>query len=135
MPRSYQVTPVNPRAAADDTTPPGQAHGRHRAYESVHRQPDNQPTASDATAQHPRHPTLTRAYSDEGQQVCRRVDVTVLRDARLGLATGQSWTHITACFREGLSPALRADLERLARSRGILGQRLAERLAPIEIVA
>jgi hypothetical protein len=38
----------DPRAAAGDATHGGQTLGRHRAYESARRRPENQPTRSDA---------------------------------------------------------------------------------------
>ncbi|MGH3979372.1 MAG: hypothetical protein ACRDRZ_10290 [Pseudonocardiaceae bacterium] len=70
-----------------------------------------------------------------GRLVASRVEVTVVRDARLCLAAGRSWRRITARFREGLTPGFGAELERLARVREVYNrQRVAERLDPIEIV-
>lgn len=72
-----------------------------------------------------------RAYR-KGRVVASRVEVTVVRDARVGPAATR---RITARFCEGLAPALRAELERLACVRGVYNrQRIADRLQPIDIV-
>ena len=73
-----------------------------------------------------------RAYRD-GQLVCARVQLTVGRDGRLGLTRAER-RYVVARFSERLHPALRAELTALARRRGAAARRVAERMAPIEVV-
>jgi hypothetical protein len=69
-----------------------------------------------------------------GRQVCGRVSLTILRDARLGLATGHARRHIAARFEEGIDPELRDELERLASANSADAKRIAERLRPLSFV-
>ena len=69
----------------------------------------------------------------DGEVLCGRVELTVRADARLGLAPRER-RCIVARFRECLHPALRADLADLVRRRGATARRVAERMAPIELV-
>ena len=74
-----------------------------------------------------------RAY--RGQQlVCDRVRITMGRDDdRLGLA-GYQRRYIVARFADRVDGALRSELTDLLRRRGAAARRIAERMAPIEIV-
>lgn len=74
-----------------------------------------------------------RAYR-HGRPVCARVVVTIVTDVRLGRSVRQAHRRVEARFLEGLDPALRDELNRLVRCRGAAGERLAERLQPIELV-
>jgi hypothetical protein len=74
-----------------------------------------------------------RAYRD-GQLVCGRVQLTVGRDdGRLGLTRAER-RYVVARFSERVHPALRAELTALARRRGAAARRVAEGMAPIEVV-
>jgi hypothetical protein len=73
-----------------------------------------------------------RAYRD-GQLVCARVQLAVGRDARIGLTRAER-CYVVARFAERLHPALRAELTALARRRGAAARRVAEGMAPIEVV-
>src|SRR5205807_9474007 len=53
MPRSYQVTPVDPWAATGDKTQASQATSRQVVLESARRQPEELPTKPDVTASDP----------------------------------------------------------------------------------
>jgi hypothetical protein len=72
------------------------------------------------------------AYRD-GELVCGRVDLTVRRDSRLGLAPRERH-YLAASFVERLAPAFRGELAQLVRRRGAAAQRVAEALEPIELV-
>lgn len=82
------------------------------------------------------HPTtsyrLGRAYRD-GALICSRVHVAVVRDERIA-PERRVPPQIRVCFDEPLDKALRGELERLVRARGARGDRLAETLAPLEVV-
>jgi hypothetical protein len=65
--------------------------------------------------------------------VCRRVELTVDADTRLGL-TPRERRVLTVRFQEGIEPGLRAELTELVRRRGAVARRAAERMEPIEIV-
>lgn len=69
-----------------------------------------------------------------GRPVCARVVVTIVADVRLGRSDRPAPRRVEARFLEGLDPALRDELDRRVRCRGASGQRLAERLQPIELV-
>ncbi len=73
-----------------------------------------------------------RAYRD-GELVCGRVDLTVRRDIRLGLAPRERH-YLAASFLERLAPAFRGELAQLVHRRGAAAQRVAETLEPIELV-
>jgi hypothetical protein len=74
-----------------------------------------------------------RAYRD-GTLVCGRVHVTIGRDSdRLGRIPHER-RYVTACFREHVDDELRAELVALVRRRGAAARRVAETLAPVEIV-
>jgi len=73
-----------------------------------------------------------RAYRN-GRLVCGRVNVTIGRDSRLGLAP-QERRYIVARFEERLDPDLRRELSALVRRRGAAAARIAELLEPIEVV-
>ncbi|MGH2942026.1 MAG: hypothetical protein ACRDLN_04540 [Solirubrobacteraceae bacterium] len=69
----------------------------------------------------------------DGEIVCRRVELTVDADRRLGL-TPRERRVFTVRFLDGLEPVLRAQLTELVRRRGAVARRAAERMEPIEIV-
>jgi hypothetical protein len=73
-----------------------------------------------------------RAYRGE-RLVCARVQLTIARDARLGLASHER-RYVLARFCGQLDPGLRAELTELVRRRGAAARRVAELLEPIEIV-
>jgi hypothetical protein len=74
-----------------------------------------------------------RAYR-AGRLVCARVQVTIGHDDRLGL-TRRERRYVRARFQaERLDRALRTELIGLLRRRGAAGYRMAERIAPIELV-
>jgi hypothetical protein len=73
-----------------------------------------------------------RAYRD-GEVVCARVQITIGRDGRLGLAQHER-RYVVARFLERLHPALRTELTQLARRRGAAARRAAERMDPIEVI-
>jgi len=73
-----------------------------------------------------------RAYRD-GALICSRVTVAVMRDGRIAPESPVP-PRIRVCFAERLDGALRGELERLVRARGARGERLAETLAPLEVV-
>jgi hypothetical protein len=79
-----------------------------------------------------RHYAWGCAYRD-GEIVCARVDVTIGRDARLGVACRER-RYVVVRFVERLRPDLRDELVALARRRGSAARRAAERMAPIEVV-
>jgi hypothetical protein len=73
-----------------------------------------------------------RAYRD-GVLICSRVHVAVTRDVRTAPDSPVA-PRIRVSFAEDLDGALRDELERLVRARGTRGERLAETLAPLEVV-
>jgi hypothetical protein len=73
-----------------------------------------------------------RAYRD-GVLICSRVHVAVTRDVRIAPDSPVA-LRIRVSFAERLDGALRDELERLVRARGTRGERLAETLAPLEVV-
>ena len=73
-----------------------------------------------------------RAYRD-GTIVCARVQLTIGRDGRLGLARHER-RYVVARFLERLHPTLHSELTELSRSRGAAARRAAERMDPIEVV-
>lgn len=73
-----------------------------------------------------------RAYRD-GRVVCGRVAVTLVRDVRLATEAALD-QRVRVQFLERVSEGLRCELERLVQARGVHGRRLADTLAPIEIV-
>jgi hypothetical protein len=73
-----------------------------------------------------------RAYRGE-RLVCARVQLTIGRDPRLGLASHER-RYVLARFCGQLDPGLRAELSELVRRRGAAARRVAELLEPIEIV-
>jgi hypothetical protein len=73
-----------------------------------------------------------RAYRD-GTLLCSGVHVAVARDVRLAPESPLP-PRIRVRFAERLDGALRGELEQLVRARGASGARLAERLAPLEVV-
>lgn len=73
-----------------------------------------------------------RAYRD-GRLVCSRVRVTVISDVRIG-QSAPTPPRLRVRFLEGLDRTLRDELERLVLCRGLRRRRLAERIAPVEIV-
>jgi hypothetical protein len=74
-----------------------------------------------------------RAYRDE-RLVCGCVRLTIGRDDdRVGLARHER-RYVVARFYDRVDPVLRAELHELVRRRGTAARRIAERLAPIEIV-
>jgi IS4 transposase len=75
-----------------------------------------------------------RAYR-EGRLVAGRVELAVeADDLRIGLSLSER-RRIVARFVERLDPELRDELAQLVRRRGAAGKRIAERLAPVEVVA
>jgi hypothetical protein len=75
-----------------------------------------------------------RAYR-EGRLVAGRVELTVERDDdRIGLSPRER-RRIVARFLERVEPELRGELAQLVRRRGAAGRRIAEGLAPVEVVA
>jgi hypothetical protein len=74
-----------------------------------------------------------RAYRN-GEVVCGRVQLTVGRDARLGLAQHERRRYVVARFVERVDPHLRDELAAVARRRGAAARRAAERIAPVEVV-
>jgi len=79
-----------------------------------------------------RRPVAGRAYR-EGRLVCSSVQLTIGRGDRLGLARHER-RYVVARFCGRLDPELRGELTALVRRRGAAAARLAESLAPIEIV-
>jgi len=75
---------------------------------------------------------LGRAYR-AGRLVCGCVHVMVSLDERLGL-TGRERRMIRVRFHEPVDDRLRAELTVLAHRRGRASERIAERIAPIELV-
>ncbi len=73
-----------------------------------------------------------RAYRGE-QLVCARVHITIGRDERLGLARHER-RYVVARFQERLDAGLYGELRELVRRRGAAARRVAETLAPIELV-
>lgn len=69
----------------------------------------------------------------DGEVVCGRVALTVITDARLGLAPRER-RCVAMRFVEHLHPALRRELIELVRRRGVAARRAAERMGPIELV-
>jgi len=78
------------------------------------------------------HYVWGRAYRN-GRVVCAHVGVTIVSDVRLA-PTPKIPRQIRVRFLEGIDKALREELDELVRSRGMRCRRVAERLAPIEIV-
>lgn len=74
-----------------------------------------------------------RAYRD-GEVVCGRVQLTVGREARLGLTQHEQRRYVVARFVERVDPHLRDELAAVARRRGAAARRAAERMAPVEVV-
>ena len=75
-----------------------------------------------------------RAYR-EGRLVAGRVEIIIERDDdRLGLSPRER-RRIVARFLERVEPELRDELGQLVRRRGAAGMRIADRLAPVEVVA
>jgi hypothetical protein len=75
-----------------------------------------------------------RAYR-QGRLVAGRVELTVERsDDRLGLSPGER-RRIVARFLEQVEPELRDELAQLVRRRGAASRRIADGLAPVEVVA
>ena len=75
-----------------------------------------------------------RAYR-QGRLVAGRVEITVERhDDRLGL-TPRERRRIVARFVEHVEPELRDELAQLVRRRGAASRRIADALAPVEVVA
>jgi hypothetical protein len=77
--------------------------------------------------------TWSRAYRD-GEVVCARVRVTIVRGDRLGLAPRERRRYLVARFMERLHPDLRDELAALARRRGAAARRAADRMEPIEVL-
>jgi len=75
---------------------------------------------------------MGRAYR-AGRLVCGCVHVTVSLDGRLGL-TQRERRMVRVRFHEPVDDILRAELAELARRHGPASDRVAERIAPIEIV-
>jgi hypothetical protein len=72
-----------------------------------------------------------RAYRDD-EIVCARVQVTIERDERLGLAGRRT---VLACFQERVDGTLYAELTELVRRRrGAAACRVAESMAPVVLV-
>ena len=75
-----------------------------------------------------------RAYR-QGRLVAGRVEITVERsDDRLGLSARER-RRIVARFLEQVEPELRDELAQLVRRRGAASRRIADGLAPVEVVA
>jgi hypothetical protein len=72
-----------------------------------------------------------RAYRN-GEVVCDRVQVTIGRDGRLGLAQHERRTVVARFL--GPRPDLRDELAAVARRRGAAARRAADRIAPIEFI-
>ena len=93
--------------------------------------------AQAACACEPRPPVerhQARAYR-HGRLVAGRVEITVdPNDDRIGLSPRER-RRIVARFLERVDPALRDELAQLIRRRGAAGKRIAEGLAPVEVVA
>lgn len=66
--------------------------------------------------------------------VCACALVTIVNDARLGLRASEARRHIAVRFVDGVEPGLRGQLAALLRTRGARCSRLAETIAPIELV-
>ena len=75
---------------------------------------------------------LGRAYR-AGRLVCECVQVTVLRDGRLGLSPHERLL-VRVRFHEPVDDDLRDELTRLVRRRGAAARRAAEHVDPIEVV-
>ena len=73
-----------------------------------------------------------RAYRG-GRLVCGCVHVAIRFDDRLGL-TRRERRAVRVRFCEPVADELRAELSELARRRGSAGERVAERIDPIEVV-
>lgn len=71
----------------------------------------------------------------QGRLVAGRIEITIDQsDDRLGLTPSER-RRIVARFLECLDPGLHDELAQLARRRGAAGRRIAEGLAPVEVVA
>jgi hypothetical protein len=84
----------------------------------------------------PRHERYrsARAYR-HGRLVAGRVEITLERtDDRLGLSPRER-RRIVARFLDPVEPGLRDELAQLVRRRGAASRRIADGLAPVEVVA
>jgi hypothetical protein len=71
----------------------------------------------------------------QGRLVAGRVELTVdPSDDRIGLSPSER-RRIAVRFLERVDPGLGDELAQLVRRRGAAGRRIAERLAPVEVVA
>lgn len=73
--------------------------------------------------------------SRQGRLVAGRVELTVdPNDDRIGLSPSER-RRIVARFLERVDPGLHDELAQLVRRRGAAGRRIADGLAPVEVVA
>ncbi|MGH2943762.1 MAG: hypothetical protein ACRDLN_13415 [Solirubrobacteraceae bacterium] len=91
-----------------------------------------------AHAASPEHTLMGRrscaAYAcRDGAVVCGHVELIVAVDSRLGL-TSRERRLFTVRFEDALEPGLRSELTKLVGRRGAAAHRVAERMAPVEIV-
>lgn len=74
-----------------------------------------------------------RAYRD-GRCVCQVAEVAIGQHTRRVGLTPHERRYIKVRFVESVSPDLRAELEQLSERRGMVAERLAERLDPVTLI-